>query len=92
MQLHLPPPPPSPVGVHSSRLQATAAGYADVRVLIFLRTPYTPGLGYGKGYTYPPDNGYIRGCEEGFMPKGELHDTTFFNPKDVEPGHTLYPN
>eukprot|EP00729_Bicosta_minor_P008278 gene8278-35315_t len=50
------------------------------------------GLGYGKGYTYPPDNGYIRGCEEGFMPKGELHDTTFFNPKDVEPGHTLYPN
>ena len=53
-------------------------------------------LGYGKNYTYNPEHGYKRGCDEGlsFFPDSLSKDkekTDFFDEEDVEDGHSLYP-
>ena len=42
-----------------------------------------------RRYVYPPDHGYVRGCDEGFLPPG-LDAAAFFDVEDVEPGHTLF--
>ena len=49
-------------------------------------------VGYGKGYVYPPDDNYRRGCEEGFsfFPPN-IENTRLFHEDDIEPGHQLYP-
>ena len=46
------------------------------------------GLGFSKGYVYNPENGYSRGCVQGYLP-AELGGRTFFDQRDCEPGHKL---
>ena len=46
-------------------------------------------LGYGEGYIYNPSTGYVRGCEQGYLPP-ELQGQQFFSPEDCEPGHSLH--
>jgi putative ATPase len=51
-------------------------------------TALMKGLGFSKGYVYNPENGYSRGCVQGYLP-AELGGRTFFNSCDCEPGHKL---
>ena len=49
------------------------------------------GLGYGKGYTYAPANGYTRGHGDlGFLPIELGVGRTFFDSGDCEPGYELH--
>ena len=49
------------------------------------------GLGYGKDYSYAPDNGYVRGHGDlGFLPSQLGAGRTFFDPNDCEAGHQLH--
>lgn len=52
-------------------------------------TKMMAAIGYGKGYVYNPSNGYSRGCPQGYLPSELGIGRTFFDPTDVEPGHTL---
>lgn len=45
-------------------------------------------LGYSKGYVYNPENGYKRGCDEGYLP-AQFAGRRFFREEDCEPGYEL---
>ena len=46
-------------------------------------------MDYGKGYVYPPDNGYKRVPDEHFLPPVLHGKAPLFDERDVEPGHAL---
>ena len=47
-------------------------------------------IGYGHGYVYNPSNGYARGCAEGsYLPPELGAGRSFWDPSDVETGHSL---